>query len=170
MVEECTDVLKHVNAALKPNKSLLVSVLDNHDPALVAQFVAECSSPQGKNKTLLFRIHHLCVNIKNVASQDSFVWGVVNPSDEKPEGPSKALSDEGSAMKTALQGVVAQASQNQVSELEEKLQSNDARIQALEREILDLTSSRKVMYDQLQKRKEAFELRIATSSNVRLER
>ena len=152
MVEECTDVLKHVNAALKPNKSLLVSVLDNHDP------------------TLLFRIHHLCVNIKNVASQDSFVWGVVNPSDEKPEGPSKALSDEGSAMKTALQGVVAQASQNQVSELEEKLQSNDARIQALEREILDLTSSRKVMYDQLQKRKEAFELRIATSSNVRLER
>ena len=170
MVEECTDVLKHVNAALKPNKSLLVSVLDNHDPALVAQFVAECSSPQGKTKTLLVRIHHLCVNIKNVASQDSFVWGVVNPSDEKPEGPSKALSDEGSAMKTALQGVVAQASQNQVSELEEKLQSNDARIQALEREILDLTSSRKVMYDQLQKRKEAFELRIATSSNVRMER
>ena len=145
-----------------------MSIVDNRDPALITQFVADCSL-QGKNKTLLFRIQHLCVNIKNVASKDIFVSGVVNPNGEKPEGASKALYDEGNTVRIALQGVMAHASQNQVSELEEKLRSNDERIQSLEREILDLTSSRKVMHDQLQKRKETFDLRIATSSNVMFE-
>lgn len=159
-------MLKHVNGALRPTKSILATVLLHHDDDSVNQLITECSPPQGKNKTVLFRIHHLFVNIKTVASRDIFVSGVVNPAGEQPEGASQVLRDEGRQLKSALQGLTNQATQDQILALEQKVDESNTKVQELEREILDLTTSRKVLSEQLQKKKEVFELRVATSGDV----
>ena len=65
-----------------------------------------------------------------------------------------------------MQGLTNQATQDQILALEQKVDESNTKVQELEREILDLTTSRKVLSEQLQKKKEVFELRVATSGDV----
>lgn len=143
----------------RPPKSKIDLLLSNpSDEGVIAAIMNECGS---EKRSFFSRLNHFYQNLKNVTFADLFSTGISNPSMFSPETPSTHLITQGEALRKQFDNSVSDSIQHQMEELQGKAQSAVERMQILERNVLDLTVAREQLVDQLNKKKEAFEVHMS---------
>ena len=162
--EETKDVFKHTHSLVNPQKSLLSSLIVDHQLTLLPSFVRE-TTPSQEKKSVLNRILHLRNNIRNVSSRDLFVTGIVNPSGVQPELTTSPFDQMASELRQQLEAVSVHSMEQREQELTQKVKEAELRTAQLQRDVSDLTASRTQLLAQLAQRRETVEVR-ASSSDV----
>lgn len=162
--EETKDVFKHTHSLVNPQKSLLSSLIVDHQLTLLPSFVRE-TTPSQEKKSVLNRILHLRNNIRNVSSRDLFVTGIVNPSGVQPEPATSPFDQMASELRQQLEAVSVHSMEQREQELTQKVKEAELRTAQLQRDVSDLTASRTQLLAQLAQRRETVEVR-ASSSDV----
>lgn len=166
--EETKDVFRHTHSLVNPQKSLLFSLIVDHQLNLLPSFMRE-TTPSQEKKTVLNRILHLRNNVRNVSSRDLFVTGIVNPSGVQPEPTISPFDKMASELRQQLEAVSVHSMEQREQELTQKVKEAELRTAQLQRDVSDLTASRTQLLAQLAQRKEAVEVR-ASSNDVGAEK
>lgn len=166
--EETKDVFRHMHSLVNPQKSLLFSLIVDHQLNLLPSFMRE-TTPSQEKKTVLNRILHLRNNVRNVSSRDLFVTGIVNPSGVQPEPTISPFDKMASELRQQLEAVSVHSMEQREQELTQKVKEAELRTAQLQRDVSDLTASRTQLLAQLAQRKEVVEVR-ASSNDVGAEK
>ena len=166
--EETKDVFRHTHSLVNPQKSLLFSLIVDHQLNLLPSFMRE-TTPSQEKKTVLNRILHLRNNVRNVSSRDLFVTGIVNPSGVQPEPTISPFDKMASELRQQLEAVSVHSMEQREQELTQKVKEAELRTAQLQRDVSDLTASRTQLLAQLAQRKEVVEVR-ASSNDVGAEK
>lgn len=155
-------VLEHCHALARPPNSRIDKLLSNPgDESLLSVLLSECMN---EKRSFYGRIEHFYHNLKNVTFADLFSTGTVNPSNVLPEEPSTLLLSEGRRLQEQFETAVQDSVQKRLEELENQAQSAISRMKLLERSNLDLTVAREQLVAQLNKKREALEVKMSSST------
>ncbi|KAK8828277.1 hypothetical protein WA538_002788 [Blastocystis sp. DL] len=160
--EETKDVFRHMHSLVNPQKSLLFSLIVDHQLNLLPSFMRE-TTPSQEKKTVLNRILHLRNNVRNVSSRDLFVTGIVNPSGVQPEPTISPFDKMASELRQQLEAVSVHSMEQREQELTQKVKEAELRTAQLQRDVSDLTASRTQLLAQLAQRKEVVEVRASSN-------
>ena len=146
--EETKDVFRHTHSLVNPQKSLLFSLIVDHQLNLLPSFMRE-TTPSQEKKTVL--------------------TGIVNPSGVQPEPTISPFDKMASELRQQLEAVSVHSMEQREQELTQKVKEAELRTAQLQRDVSDLTASRTQLLAQLAQRKEAVEVR-ASSNDVGAEK
>lgn len=153
-------VLEHCHALARPPKSKIDLLLINPgDESLLTILLSECMN---EKRSFYGRVDHFYNNLKNVTFADLFSTGIANPSNVLPEKPSTLLLSEGRSLQEQFETAVQDSVQKRLEELENQAQSAVSRMELLERNNLDLTIAREQLIAQLNKKREALEVKMTS--------
>lgn len=125
-------------------------IADSSDENLITAVIQECQTE--RKKSVMAVMSHFAKNLNTVTSANLFITAVSNPSRLEPESTSVLLTSEGSSLRQQFESSVSHSVQQQMEALQQQASVDIARIQQLERDVLEQTTARLQLQQKLESR------------------